>query len=301
MKKLILGALLLTTQVQANELSLFFIPSPKGMDWSSPSNLAKSALMNKISFEPHFMGHVWVELKCGQNHDLTGMVGQNFDYLSQLLLNNRGLGILYHSFDGRLEDKKDIEAEREGYYKNGGINFVKFKLNEGQCQRATQYLAEYRKNNVGRHYGLANRPRFGEGAGCTAFGSSFGDVLNILDQDMKESWSYSVNIPLELAGPPVREEGVSLFKVMFNSGSWADEKAPHKRLTFWDPDKMYKWVKEKVAKKQAGYTVEKIQNIEGVVFDKSHIPAPAEPIWLQHLDPKNPKQVAKDYEPPKVR
>lgn len=301
MKKLILGTLLMTTQVYANELSLYFIPSPKGMDWSSPSNLAKSALMNKIAFKPHFMGHVWVELKCGQSHDLTGMIGQNFDYLSQLLLNNRGLGILYHSFDGRLEDKKDIEAERADYFKNGGLNFITFNLSEAQCQRASQYLTEYRKNNVGRHYGLANRPRFGEGAGCTAFGSSFPDVLNILDQDMKEAWSQSVNIPLELAGPPLREEGVSLFKVMFNAGSWANEKDPHQRLTFWDPDRMYKWVQDKVAKKQAGYTVEKVGVVEGIVMDKSHVPVPQEPIWLQHLDPKNPKQVAKDYIPPKVR
>ena len=301
MKKLILGTLLMTTQVYANELSLYFIPSPKGMDWSSPSNLAKSALMNKIAFKPHFMGHVWVELKCGQNHDLTGMVGQNFDYLSQLLVNNRGLGILYHSFDGRLEDKKDIEAERAEYFKNGGLNFIRFNLSEGQCQRASQYLTEYRKNDVARHYGLANRPRFGEGAGCTAFGSSFADVLNILDQDMKESWSQSVNIPLELAGPPLRNEGVSLFKVMFNAGSWANEKDPHQRLTFWDPDRMYKWVQDKVAKKQTGYTVEKMGVVEGIVMDKSHIPVPQEPIWMQKLDPKNPKQVAKDYVPPKVR
>lgn len=293
MKKFILAFLLMSTQTYANELSLFFIPSPKGMDWSSPSNLAKSALMNKISLQPHFMGHVWVELKCGSTHDITGMVGKNFDYLSQLLMNNRGLGILYHSFEGRLEDKADIEKEREGYYKNGGMNFVTFKLSEGQCQRANQYLTEYRKNNVGRYYGLANRPRFGEGAGCTAFGTSFPDVLNILDQEMKETWSQSVNIPMELAGPPLRDEGVSLFKVMFNSGSWADEKTPHQKLTFWDPDRMYKWVQSKVAARQSGHEVRRIQKVEGIVIDKSHVPTPEEPIWLQFLDPKNPKQVAR--------
>lgn len=301
MKKLILATLLMTTQTYANELSLYFIPSPKGMDWSSPSQIAKTALMNKLAFKSHFMGHVWVELKCGNEHDLTGMIGQNFDYLSQLLLNNRGLGILYHSFDGRLEDKADIEKEKAGYLQNGGLNFITFKINEAQCKRASDYLTQYRKNNVGRHYGLANRPRYGEGAGCTAFGTSFPDVLNILDQDMKESWSQSVNIPLELAGPPLRDEGVSLFKVMFNSGAWATDKEPHQRLTFWDPDRMYNWVKEKISKKQTGYEIVKNQNIEGVVFDKTHVPVPEEPIWLQHLDPKNPKQVAKDYVPPKVR
>lgn len=295
MKKLILTLLFSFTSAWANspqELTLYFIPSPKGMDWSSPSNLAKSALMNKISFEPHFMGHVWVELKCGNEHELTGMVGKNFDYLTQLLVNQRGLGILFHSFDGRLEDKADIEKEKTDYFKKGGMNFTKFILSEGQCKRASTYLAEYRKNNVGRHYGLANRPRFGEGAGCTAFGVSFPDVLNILDQEMKEAWSQTVNIPMELAGPPLRDESVGLLKVMFNSGSWAKDSENHQRLTFWDPDRMYNWVKKKVSMKQATYEVLKIENVEGIVFNKSHFPVPDEPIWQQRIDPKDPKKVA---------
>lgn len=301
MKKLLLTLLLSVPYASANELSLYFIPSPKGMDWSSPSNLAKSALMNKLSFEPHFMGHVWVEIKCGSEHELTGMVGHNFDYLNQLLVNQRGLGILYHSFDGRLEDKKDIEEEKNGYYKNGGMNFVKFTLNEKQCKRASTYLSDYRKNNVGRYYGLSNRPRHGEGAGCSAFGVSFVDVLNIMDQEMKEEWSHSVNIPLELAGPPLRDESVGLWKVMFNAGSWAKDTEEHKKLSFWDPDKMYKWVNKKVSEKKEGYTITTIDKVQGVVFDKSHYPVPEDSIWLQQLDPKNPKQVAKEVEKKKIR
>lgn len=294
MKKLLFTLLLATTSVWANvpqELTLYFIPSPKGMDWSTPSNLAKSALMNKISFEPHFMGHVWVEIKCGNEHELTGMVGKNFDYLNQLLVNQRGLGILFHSFEGRLEDKSDIQAEMTGYYKNGGMNFAKFLLNDGQCKRASKYLSEYRKQNVGRYYGLANRPRFGEGAGCTAFGVSFVDVLNILDQEMRDAWSQTVNIPLELAGPPLRDESVGLLRVMFNAGSWAKDSDKHQRLTFWDPDRMYSWVKKKVSMKQTTYEVQKIENVEGIVFNKSHFPVPLEPIWQQQIDPKDPKKV----------
>jgi hypothetical protein len=295
MKKLIFTLLLISSQTFSStpsELGLYFIPSPFGIDWSTPSSLAVTAAKNKFSFKSHFMGHVWVEIKCGDKHELTGMVAAKPDYLNQILIQQKGLGVLYHSFDGRLETKFDIEVERRDLYKEGRINFVKFNLNQKQCSRVFQYATEYRKLNVGKYYGLANRPRWGEGSGCSAFGASFVDVLNILDQDMKMSWSQSVKIPLELAGPPVREESVSLFKIISHSKSWAKDNEPHKLLKFWDPDLMYKWVNKKISQKQIGYSIEKRDNSQGIVFDKSHFPSPEEPIWEQQLDPKDPKKMA---------
>lgn len=289
MKILLLTLLLYSGFTFANELTLYIIPSPAGMDWSTPSSLAQSAFKNRISFKPRFMGHVFVELQCGKTHELTGMVGKNFDYLNQLLVNQRGLGILYHSFEGQLEEKEDIQKELAEYFKTGHTNFLKIILNEQQCSRALTYLQEYRSQNVGRYYGLANRPRHGEGAGCSAFGTSFLDVLNLIDEDMREGWSQTVNIPLELAGAPLTEKSVSLLSVMFNSGSWAKENEKHQKLTFWDPDRMFAWVKNKAAKQHQSYTVSKIENSLGIVMDKSHIPSPEEPIWLQEIDMKTSK------------
>jgi hypothetical protein len=212
------------------------------------------------------------------------MVAKAPDYFNQVIIKQRGLGVLYHSFEGQLEDKKDIELERAQLYAEGRINFIKFKLNEQQCKRIFQYLTEYRKNNVGRFYGLANRPRFGEGAGCSAFGASFVDVLNLLDQEMKDSWSHSIKIPLELAGPPLRNEGVNLLKIMLHSRSWAKENEKCQSLFFWDPDKMYNWVKKKITMKQSPYQVVKIENAVGIMVDQSHLSIPDEPIWSKDHD-----------------
>lgn len=279
-----------------SELTLYVVPSPEGMDWTSPSSLAKSALMNRLSFKPRFMGHVFVELKCGNEHELTGMVGKNFDYLNQLLVNQKGLGILFHSFDGRLEDKADIQNELSEYFKTGHVNFVKLLLNDGQCKRALSYLKEYRQNKVGRYYGLANRPRHGEGAGCSAFGVSFLDVLNLVSEEMKQNWSQTINIPLEYAGPPLTKEGVGLLKVMFNAGAWAKDNEKHQKLTFWDPDRMHSWINTKANSKHQDYSVTKIENALGILMDKSHIPVPEEPIWLQQLDIDG-KTIVKDQRP----
>ena len=271
-----------------NQLTLYFIPSPVGMDWSTPANLAWSALKNRISFKSRFMGHVFVELDCGNEKQLTGMVGKNFDYLNQLLINGRGLAVMYHSFDGSLEEKDKVLAEIKELSETGErLNFVRFNLNENQCARAVTYLKEYREKNVGRYYGLANRPLYAEGAGCSAFGASFAEVTGVLDTDLTEAWSHTVNIPLEFSGPPLKEESVNLLKVMMNASSWAKENEPHQKLKFWSPDHMFAWVNKKMAAsdKEKQFSVTSIGKSKGIVFDKSHMPAPAGPIWQQHLDP----------------
>lgn len=109
MKKL-LFTLLISTPVFANELTLFVVPSP-GLDWSSPKNLFLSTAKSKLMMKPHFMGHLWIELKCGDKTELTGMTGDNPDFINQLVMNGRGLGVLYHSFPGKLET--DVEAEKK--------------------------------------------------------------------------------------------------------------------------------------------------------------------------------------------
>lgn len=271
-----------------NQLTLYFIPSPVGMDWSSPANLAWSALKNRLSFQSRFMGHVFVELECGDDKQLTGMVGKNFDYLNQLLMNGRGLGIMYHSFDGELEDKEKVVNEiQELSQVDGRLNFVRFNLNGNQCSRAATYLKEYREKNVGRYYGLANRPLYAEGAGCSAFGASFAEVTGVLDQDLIDAWSQAVNIPLAFAGPPLKDETVNLIKVMMNADKWAKDNEPHQKLVFWSPDHMYAWVKKKVAAAavEKQFSVVEMGKSKGIVFDRSHLPAPTGPIWQQHLDP----------------
>lgn len=303
MKKLLLFCLF-SGPVLANELSLYVVPSPKGYDWSSPKGALISALKNKLSLSQHFMGHVWVELTCGERYELTGMTDENADYFTKIFIEQSGLGILYHTFPGRLEKKEDVQKEMDQFIKNGGINFIRFTLNEGQCRRALTYLDEYRNKNIGKNYGLAHRPLHGEGAGCSAFAVSFPDVLKILDQEMKEEWSETINIPLELAGPPLRDEGVSVFKIFSQGDQWAQHLDKQKKLTFWSPDKMSGWIKKKIAENRGDYTVADIGKISGVVFDKSHFPVPEEPIWRQQLHPEKPNEVLiieEPVRPPKKR
>ncbi len=292
MKKTFIIVLFILTSFASlaeSAMTLYFIPSPYGIDWTTPSSLAWTALKNKVSLQSRFMGHVFIELDCQGQKELTGMRGRNFDYLHQLLVNSRGLGILYHSFDGMLEDKTESEAEIKELSETGErLNFIRFKINAGQCSRAMTYLKEYREKNVGRYYGLANRPLYGEGSGCSAFGASFVEVTGLMTQDFKDGWSQTVNIPLEFAGPPLKDEGVNLLKLMMNASKWAADNEPHQKLMFWSPDLMFNWVQKQItlADKNKQFSLMEIGKAKGIVFDKSQIPTPLEPIWQQRLESK---------------
>lgn len=290
MKKLLFLSFI-SASVFANDLTLYVVPSPKGLDWMSPKTLLTSAMKNKLSFKSHFMGHAWVELKCGEQHVLTGMMNENADYISKLIFEQKGLGIFYHSFPGRLETQDEVQKELSHYLKDGGMNFVSFKLNDNQCKRAMNYLDQYREKNVGRNFGVAHRPRFGEGANSSTFIVSFPDVLNILDQEMKEAWVQTLFIPSES-----KDQEMNIVKLLMRE-EWASESEKKVKLSFWNLDKMYHWINEKVSQNKSGYGVLKKDNISGIVIDKSHFPAPEEPIWRQQLDPLNAKETAVIVEP----
>lgn len=284
MAKFFLVLLLLTTNLEAeNHLTLYFVPSPKGIDWSSPSKLGWSALRNYLSFRPHFMGHVFVEFQWGKNREVTGMVPTASDYFSQLLIHGRGLGILYHCFPGRLETKAEVDAELTRYFKKGGITFTRFLLNDAQCRRISDYLSQYRENNSAGHYGLSNRPRHGEGAGCSAFGVSFVDVAGFLDAELIRAWSHSVAVPMKYAGPPLSRAGVNLLGVLFHARKWAAKNEKQTALTFWDPDRMYDWTTSKIEGAPGRFKVMGIGKVKGIVLDKKRVPAPRGPIWLRHI------------------
>lgn len=290
MKKLLFLSFI-SASVFANDLTLYVVPSPKGLDWSSPKTLMMSAAKNKLSMNSHFMGHAWVELKCGEQHVFTGMMNENADYISKLIFEQKGLSIFYHSFPGRLETQDDVQKELAHYSKNGGMNFVSFKLNDNQCKRAMDYLDQYREKNVGRNFGVAHNPRFGEGANSSAFIVSFPDVLNILDQEMKEAWEQTLFIPSDS-----KNQEMNVVKLLMKE-EWASDTEKKVKLSFWNLDKMYNWINEKVSQNKSGYSVLKKDNVSGIVIDKSYFPAPEEPIWRQQLNPVNAKETAVIVEP----
>jgi hypothetical protein len=270
-------------------LTLYFIPSPYGLDWTNPTTLARTIVKNKVLPGSRFMGHVNIELKyttsAGEDVDiLTGMRAKKMNAPELLFKKKMGMGILYHSFDGHLETKEELVPELSKYFKIGNkkINFATFKLNIDVCERISEYLAKYAQNEHHKYYGLYNRPLHGEGGGCSAFGASFLEVAGILDDEHREHWTHTYKVPKHLVGGENSEHSPNFLKIYLQNHTWANEGDPHHMIFFWDPDKMHAWVENKIKDFNHGpsdYSLDKIENSTGIVFDYTHVEKPNDEIF----------------------
>lgn len=271
-------------------MTLYFIPSPLGLNWDSPTTLARDIIKNKLAFyDNRFMGHVNIELDYTNNkgediHIHTGMTGATEQAPKLLLKDKIGLGIIFHSFPGRLESKEELVPEYKKRLKKGNkaINFVKFKINQETAKRIEQYIAEYTAQNIYSYYGLVNSPLYGEGAGCSAFGASFMEVAGLLEEEHKLHWSNCVKVPDKLTGNPVHANKVSFLVLALKQHSWATDDENHHEIFFWDPDLMHRWVEMKLAQyhpDESEYFLEIKKNTTGIVYDVTHKKTPTGPIF----------------------
>jgi hypothetical protein len=272
----------------ADELTFYAYPSPLGISWDSPEQTGWTGLMSETAFDPRFkdvhsLGHVQIELNCEEStsgpaqYVFTGMTNiSDSEFASDLLDHGYGLGLLVGSFKGREENTVDIEADLPARYKSGRISFIDFMISPATCQRAAQYLAEYHALGYDKIYGgLADRPRYGEGAGCSAFGQSVLEIAGLMAPSWYQDWTRSVRVPYTLVGGPLTNEDVPLAEVLFGSHAmrWADPGERSFDLFFWDPDRIYNWINQNSAIKRG--------KAKGLFLDRRETPTPTDPFWKQ--------------------
>ncbi len=267
------------------ELNLYIIPSPRGISWDSPYNLTISGICNHLTFKDRNIGHVNIELKKIVNdelliHELTGMVGVNMQNTKKVLLEGYGLGTIFHNYQGRLEEKEDLLKELKQKAASKRLNFINFQISEKSFNQTLRYLEEYRQNKP-YYYGLPNRPRYGEGAGCSAFATSFLEVAGIMEDEFIQKWSKKVLVPKEIIGGSFNPQlKVSIIKLLFSPSyrKWAKNDDDHQEIFFWDPDQMFHWVNEKL-KSTPCEKITSFRHSQGVILDKTNCD-PEEKIWL---------------------
>ena len=293
MKKILLPLLFIMNQAFADELTFYVMPAHQPLDWTTPESVMKSYLKNKITFQNYPLGHVWTGLKCGDKEELTGTKATSLDVINQTLM-GRGLGIFYHTFEGQMESLEDVSKELENQESEGSASFLRFQLSDSQCKRAQQYLKEFKDKNVSKNFGLVHKPRSGEGSNGLSFALSFLDVLNIFDEELRINVLRSVNIPEELIGPPLRDETVSIWDLYSRRLSWAKDNQKSRILPFWDIDKLYTWINQKINRPRDLKVLTK-GKMKGIVFDKSHLPTPPEPLWEQVIDGKTKQVIPRTF------
>ena len=286
----------------ADELILYFISSPTGMNWKSPKTVAQSVLVNTVATllgSQHSIGHAQTQLHCGGSDGqpefflASGM--SNIDDTDQdLVLKKKiGLSVLYYNFEGYFEKGSEVFADIGSKYGLKHTNHVTFEISPSTCRRLQQYVTEFESRGFWRNYGLPNRPRYGEGSGCSAYAASFPDVGGLMLPEFKSGWTRFRRVPTQYLGGDLNGgKKVSIFKIAAESGShWAAPNEDHKEIFFWDPDMMYRWVKYTYQEVLAGRAdlgyptvTEFNERGYGLRIDMSALPTPTGPIWLQDDD-----------------
>jgi hypothetical protein len=280
----------------ADTLTLYFYPSPRGMDWRSPHHLSVSILENSALPLGRSIGHASVELSCtgeedGEKpfYDFTGVTGTTNDHRTNILEKGYAIGTVFLATPGHMEKSLPLKKERAMKYISGRLSYITAFINAAACRRAQRYLTEYRSQGYGSIYGgLMHEPRKKEGAGCTAFAKSFYDILGILDPELEQAWTTQVRVPEDTIGGPDVKRWVN-FMGLYNNrngkfGRWAEADEPHRLLRFWNPDKMYQWVNAVALGNTAAFdgAFEPVSrgNALGLVIDRRHVRPPLTALFM---------------------
>ena len=310
MKRLLIGLALVLGLCAADvpafcqELTVYAMCPPRSMDWSSPRSLLFATAGNKLTFHhknhKHSIGHVFIELKHGDERMLTGSVptGDSNALNKQLLLKEgAGLGILFADMPGRLEETAGLDSELPDRYASGRIAFITFKLSQATYDRVKTFISEYQKRGYDKIYNGLNVPRRGLGAGCGTFGMACLDVAGLLHPTWQKIWYRHIDIAQRLIGGRFNKGTKVSVTDLLLAGRWNRDGEPTRRLDLCDPDFVYQWVNtvhdnlmfKRVHNATDGLgqapdhkvSPEKRQKAKGLVYDCTHVKTPTEPIFLK--------------------
>jgi len=310
---LLLSLLLSTTFASADELTLMFIRSPE-ISWTSPRALAKSTVSSIDS--KYGLGHVNIRIACqGQKTVHTGIYNRFTNQTTDAVRKNgQGLGVLFNLFEGLLQKPGTVAPTFEKLTKRGRTNFITFKISRNTCQRLLTYHNQYwqiykQRTKLPRargqkpdhtqqiFYGFQAIPRYGEGGGCSAFAVSFLEVAGLKEEWMLKEWTQNLRVPVAAVGMPMTSQHISLADMLFSSPlRWASPTEPHFPLFFWDPDKMFEHTNARLNSRQ--YREEMLYGSRGYSIDRSYLPTPTEPIFLNDPfeQPSDPREFYSDMD-----
>jgi len=250
-----------------NTFTLYAFKSSVGINWDSPKALAASVVKNEalsyINGNKRLLGHVSINIKCGERNLITAMTSRGGETKRVVLNEHAGLGVLFHIFPGELESEEKLNNEIAKKRKNGQVHSVTYMISDEACDLMFNHYDNF-VDKLGMHnYGFPVDTLAGEGAGCSAFGVSFLQAAKIADQKQLESWSGSVWVPKKYIGPYSSKkyieadqepydhleggDDVKLIPLVLKPGKtkWATpNEEGAKFLSFYDPDTMYKWIEQ---------------------------------------------------------
>ena len=289
-------------QLTDDELVIFAIPSYFKLNWSTPRELLVSTAKSYTKpfngdHSRRSIGHVFMMLKSSGADEvvLTGMRAKDGEENKQLFIRHAyGLGILGADNLGEFEEASVLAAESKIRFKEGTMAYMRFLLSPETSHRLYEFYKGYDEQDQELHYGGANRPLYGEGGGCSAFGVSFVETAGLMLDEYENNWKVNVNIPKEYYGGPLTGNKVKFRKFVGSNifkSRWANEDEEHIAFSIWDPSLMHKWIHkvydEESASPSGQYATEQTGKAKGLVFDGRSVQTPQGPMFFDPADCPN--------------
>ncbi len=182
--------------VPAGKLTLYAIPPPTPLDWSTPNNLLQSVLTSSSAGSAmvsanqaklaHEIGHVNLQLDCGSFS--IGLTGQTCD-AAEWQSAGDGVGILLRDEAGAMNDTvagdaADTQADIALRQASGKVSQISFVVNQPMCARLKSFYDQYVASGAYTNYSGQFRPRRFQGAGCAIFGAGVVDVGGLLPRSL---------------------------------------------------------------------------------------------------------------------
>lgn len=274
----------------ADQLTIYAYPAPFLINWMNPSSLAVSTLLNSLYHDKklvaqHAIGHMNFDLNCKPSELLpegsrvvAGQTSSDNSSENMILNQGYGLGAIITPTPGEWETRKDIEKDLDVRFRRGSVSFIQFEISPKTCARVSEYLKEYQEKNLDQIYGgLQSRPRYEEGAGCSAFTVSVMEVAGVMLKEFYLKWQHNILIPNQLIGGPITGNTVQI-KDVIKSLKWGTPDNSYD-LIFWDPYRVHRWIQAKA--RQGNYNPIYIKKSPGLQIDATKIPTPTESFWLK--------------------
>lgn len=270
-----------------SELTVYAYPSRHGLEWRSPRSLLKSVIHNSLSHDTHAIGHMNVELTCdAQPPDFVGTTSRDPDGPKHLITKEGlGFGVLFVDMPGRFFSSAEIRPEIAERKKAGTLSFLRVAIPDQTCAKLADYLKEYRAKGYDKHYGLPNRPRHREGAGCSAFAASFLEIAGLMPDSVAKQWRRTLDVGEDLIGGPGTGHTISPASILLRPRftHWTEPSVAFRRTTFWDPELAHGWIMRQWDTGGSFPGLPTVRVLEdrakGLVVDAASIPTPKDPAF----------------------
>jgi hypothetical protein len=270
-----------------HEVTLYVMPTLYPLNWDSPSALYKS--MNECYVKTigvsdnYLLGHMAVQLTTpllAQPKLIAQRSGSMKEKLDLIFKQKVGFGIIGAALQGRLETDAEINHQLKAYQKRNKLAMLRYRISEGAMKRILAFINQYSSKVNGLYspsefYGGAFWPRYyNEGSGCSAFGMSLLELINLMPKQPEE-WREDVKIPIELIGGEYNQGKKVKSRMIKRTKEWykgqGKMNVDYVKYVVYDPSVMFNWIMAKRTENRTDFSSFDDNGVPGLYVDARNV------------------------------